>query len=155
LSGQDGSVLHEVTRDERADYNNLFGYAVSGAGDVDGDGYGDFVVGDPGWVHKHGMGNGRVQVYSGRDGNEMIVRRGEDYGGAGFRLDGFGCAVSSAGDVNADGHADIIVGANRGLTTGFGFVYSGERGVMVWGVEAHTADKVDVRPPLSWYPDNR
>ena len=156
LSGQDGSLLHEVTRDREADHDNRFGYVLSGAGDVNGDGFGDFLVGDPGWTNNHGDGKRSYPRLLGarRSRADRPSRRGPT-GVAAFRVDGFGCAVSAAGDVDADGHADVIVGANRVLTTGLGFVYSGERGVMLWEVEALAAYNVKVRPLRSLHPANR
>ncbi|MDY7078932.1 MAG: integrin alpha, partial [Chloroflexota bacterium] len=86
-----------------------FGYAVSTAGDVNDDGYDDVIVGAPGY--DDGQTNeGRATVYFGSS-------TGITTGAAGWTADGdqagayFGRSVSTAGDVNGDGYADVIVGA--------------------------------------------
>ncbi len=79
-----------------------FGAAVAGAGDVNRDGYADFIVGAPTYFPE-----GAIFVYYGTSGNPanpvMLP---------GFQVNSrFGEAVSSAGDVNGDGYNDIIAGA--------------------------------------------
>jgi len=94
-----------------------FGYSVWGADDVNGDGYGDVVVG----AMEANSAAGAAYVYLGGSGGvgttAMPALLGP--GGAnGF----FGCAVSGAGDVNGDGYADLVVGAFE-VTTGDGAAY--------------------------------
>lgn len=74
-----------------------FGSLVSPAGDVDADGFPDFAVGAP--------DAGLVQVYSGFDGTQLATLRGAASG------ERFGAALAPAGDADADGHADLAVGA--------------------------------------------
>jgi hypothetical protein len=86
---------------------DAFGFAVSGAGDVNKDGFDDMIVG----AYHNGAGGkdaGRAYVYSGGKSIEptpSAVFTGEAPG------DAFGYAVASAGDANGDGYADIVVGA--------------------------------------------
>jgi glycosylphosphatidylinositol phospholipase D len=84
------------------------GASVSSAGDVNGDGIGDVIVGacgtDTGVVF--GTSGARPPVFP------LVALNGSN----GFRLTGFGAcnydaSVSGAGDVNGDGIADLIVGA--------------------------------------------
>lgn len=93
------------------------GYSVSSAGDMNKDGFSDIVIGSPGAdVISYSAGpNGRAYVIFGNSlthdidllslaTNQGFTMRGE----GGF----FGSSVSTAGDVNGDGYADIIIGAN-------------------------------------------
>jgi hypothetical protein len=100
--------------------------AASTAGDVNGDGYSDVIVGAPGYDDTH-TGEGRVYVFhggsSGLAGSPTWVCDGEQDNAL------FGDGASTAGDVNGDGYADIIVSASRfdnGQTDeGRVFVYHG------------------------------
>jgi len=91
-----------------------FGFTVSGAGDVNGDGFKDAIVGAP-FV---AVDIGRAYVFFGGSAADDV---------ADLTLNGdpashlFGVSVSKAGDVNADGFDDIIVGAeNSGAYLFFG-----------------------------------
>jgi hypothetical protein len=86
-----------------------FGQAVAGAGDVNGDGYEDVVVGVPqdGTVASFA---GKAYVYLG--GTSYITSASVvAIAGPGSANGYFGAAVSSAGDVEGDGYADVIIGA--------------------------------------------
>jgi FG-GAP repeat len=87
-----------------------FGACVQAAGDVNGDGYADVIVGS--WLYDHGeVDEGRAYVYCGSDSGlaDMPAWIGESQSpGAVY---GYFCA--SAGDVNGDGFDDIVVGARR------------------------------------------
>ncbi|MFG0319060.1 MAG: integrin alpha, partial [Planctomycetota bacterium JB042] len=81
--------------------------AVDGAGDVDGDGYADFVIGRP--EPSHDELPGSVEVYRGSpDGLE--AEPAWTFEGA-EPDEEFGNDVAGVGDVNADGYADVVVGA--------------------------------------------
>ncbi len=85
-----------------------FGICVAAAGDVNGDGFGDVIVGsDPSVLN--GDAIGRVDLYHGSPsglGVSPAWSVADDQPGSGF-----GAAVASAGDVNGDGYSDVIVGA--------------------------------------------
>ncbi|HLK27774.1 MAG TPA: FG-GAP-like repeat-containing protein [Puia sp.] len=91
---------------------DTFGYSVASAGDVNGDGYGDIVVGAPG-VSLTGTNEGAAYIYLG-SASGIATNAPADtlYGPNAFG--GFGVSVSTAGDVNGDGYSDIIVGTSGG-----------------------------------------
>lgn len=83
--------------------NARFGHSVATAGDVDGDGYADVIIGAP-----QAGGTGRVYIFLGGPGGLSTTPALTLNGAAGS---GYGHAVSTAGDVNSDGFADVIIGA--------------------------------------------
>jgi hypothetical protein len=87
-----------------------FGYSVAGAGDVNGDGFGDLVVGAV-YASNPDSAEGLAYLYLGSPSGIATTPAWvaeSDSPGAGF-----GGSVSGAGDVNADGYADVIVGAHH------------------------------------------
>jgi hypothetical protein len=113
-----------------------FGWSVSAVGDVDADGTPDLAVGAPSdevKIKYHTgsiLGEGYVEtergsawVFSGSDFHVLFVWRGDEEGSR------FGQCVAAAGDINQDGHADVLVGA-PGIPESLGYVriYSGNDG---------------------------
>ncbi|MGH8003267.1 MAG: integrin alpha, partial [Limisphaerales bacterium] len=84
------------------------GNAIAGAGDVNGDGKRDFIVGDPFGAFSPAWYGGSASVYSGADGSLLFETGGTADGGL------LGYSVAGAGDINGDGKADVIVGAAGG-----------------------------------------
>ena len=112
-----------------AESNNTaaaFGYAVGTAGDVNGDGYSDIIVGAPNYTNVQ-TSEGKAYVYRGSI-NGLIT--GPIWMAEGQQEKaGFGYSVGTAGDVNGDGYSDIIIGApdydNGQTDEGCAFVYHG------------------------------
>ena len=114
--------------------SDYLGNSVSGAGDVDNDGYDDVIVGAYG-NDAGGSGAGRAYVYSGQTGDIIWTFTGE------ADNDHFGHSVSGAGDVNNDGYDDLIVGApNCGVERGRAYVYSGLTGGLLWTFTGEAAE---------------
>ncbi|QDV05988.1 FG-GAP repeat protein [Planctomycetes bacterium Poly30] len=120
LSGRDGSVLHELRGQSSAETH--FGAALDAAGDLDGDGFPDLLVGSPNPDPTAPI-FGSVYAFSGADGS--LIHRWVE---AQINED-FGRAVSGVGDVNGDGRDDIVIGSPRAANSrGFARIYSGATG---------------------------
>jgi len=123
----------------------LFGSSVSSAGDVNGDGYSDVIVGAPNFDNGQ-TDEGRVFVYHGSaTGLSATANWTTESNQASAQ---FGKSVSSAGDVNGDGYSDVIVGApnfdNGQTDEGRVFVYHGSASGLSttanWTVESNQAN---------------
>ena len=119
-----------------------FGWSVSGAGDFDGDGYDDLIIGA--WTSDAGgPQSGQVYVFSGRTGDTLYVITGEQ---SFNQLGGATAGVSSIGDFNGDGYDDIIIGARFhngvGSKSGRAYVFLGGPGPYPVRTEASSADMI-------------
>jgi len=122
-----------------------FGYSVSTAGDVNGDGYSDVIIGAP-WYTNTQSGEGLAVVYYGSDSGLSTVQNWRVEGDQEFAV--LGWSVSSAGDVNGDGYSDVIIGApwydNGDYDEGRSFVYYGSSSGLsttpAWTAEGNQAN---------------
>jgi FG-GAP repeat protein/VCBS repeat protein len=101
-----------------------FGNSVASAGDVNGDGFSDVIVGAPGFDNGANTNEGRAYLYLGSAAG--LGTTPAWLGGSGLAQSQFGHSVASAGDINGDGYSDVIVGAsnyNDGVNIRGGRVY--------------------------------
>lgn len=106
--------------------NDNHGWSVSSAGDVNGDGYSDIIIGVTGDDY-NGTNAGKAVIYFGGQSMNNVADVSL-YGGS-FPSDFCGHSVSTAGDVNGDGYDDVIVGSiyndDAGTNAGSAYLYFG------------------------------
>ncbi|MBN1677759.1 MAG: FG-GAP repeat protein [Candidatus Thermoplasmatota archaeon] len=141
---ESGSLLDLVWIAEGNQTGANFGNSVASAGDVNGDGYDDVIVG----AHNYNGGNsseGRAFLYLGSSSGLSTLPSWTAESDQSYAR--FGFSVSSAGDVNNDGFADVIVSAyaydGGEFDEGRVFLYlgsfSGLSASPVWTVESDQA----------------
>jgi len=101
------------------------GTAVAGAGDLNGDGYADVVIGEPDYDRDPEESVGRAYVFRGSAAGLEVDPSWFAEGDVPFVM--IGSAVASAGDVNGDGIGDLLVGApgDGRMIMGRVFLYAG------------------------------
>jgi len=106
-----------------------YGFAVASAGDVNNDGYGDVIIGAPGWDNSTAPTVGRVFIYHGSPTGLMDTASTTIIPPVNNGQTRFGAAVTGLGDFNGDGYGDVAIGApNYGAgqsDAGAVFVYFG------------------------------
>ncbi len=138
LSSMDGRIGFRVAG---LDVYDGLGFSVSKAGDINGDGFDDLVLGAPGKFspvpedHTHPIFGDAFVLFGKTGGFEETVHLGDFDGSNGFHIsgvsdDGLGYSVSDGGDINGDGLADLILGAKNadvtGKNSGAGYVIFGQ-----------------------------
>jgi hypothetical protein len=134
FAGADGGLLLTLESPTPEEGGSL-GISVSGAGDVDNDGCDDVIAG----AHQEDGGAydaGRAYVFSGINGALLHTLVSPNP-----RVQGnFGGAVSGAGDVDGDGHADVAVAAHwedgAVIVCGRAYVISGATGDVIHALES-------------------
>ncbi len=113
LNGGNGFKLSGVATNDRS------GFSVASAGDVNGDGFDDLIVGAWGDDPNESYSGASYVVFGKASGIAANIALSSLNGENGFKLGGVaagdesGWSVASAGDVNGDGFDDLIVGASR------------------------------------------
>jgi Ca2+-binding RTX toxin-like protein len=128
LSSLNGRIGFQISGEGELDYS---GTSVASAGDINGDGFADLIVGAP---NAEPSGNGASYVVFGKAGDFAAnLQLSSLNGGNGFKIGGNGIsggvgdtsgrAVAGAGDVNGDGFADVIIASG---SPGASFVVFGK-----------------------------
>ena len=124
-----------------AEYSARFGKSVASAGDVNGDGFLDVVVGAPD-LNAQAEREGRAYLYLGTSSglSTTAAWTADPTDQAEAR---FGTSVAGAGDINQDGYADVLIGAPLAGTApgpGRAYLYLGSAGGLAstpsWVVES-------------------
>ena len=140
-SGADGQHLVHARGTQEEEW---FGTSVTGAGDVNGDGTPDVLVGAPfRWYNDLGFPPGSAVVVSGVDGSTLRTYSGNNGG------DYFGTSVELVPDVDGDGAPDHAVGSPRhdvgGEDVGAVFVYSGLTGALITSMTGEVDSRFGTR----------
>jgi hypothetical protein len=131
LSSGTGAVLLEVDGTEPL---AAFGGAVAGLPDLNGDGFPEFLSGEPKYAYASPYESGRVFVISSKDGTKLRTYVGEN------DSDWLGSTLAVLGDVDADGTKDYAIAApgwssgDRGKV----YVYSGATGNLIFSVTGNS-----------------
>lgn len=150
LDGNNGFVVGGI------DAGDMSGWSVSSAGDINGDGFDDLIIGSSRADANGVINAGESYVIFGTDsGFDATFNLTNLDGSNGFAINGIsssdysGTSVSGAGDVNGDGYDDIIIGAygadiNGVQSTGASYVIFGHGGE--WGSSYDLADLPNSAP---------
>lgn len=117
LGGAMGVASMPAQTLDGVDESDRFGWSVSSAGDVNGDGFGDIVIGSAsaGSDARSAIAGIASVFHGGRAGVSSVADRTLEapamVGGGLCRHCAFGFSVAGAGDVNGDGFGDVVVGA--------------------------------------------
>ncbi|MHC5736640.1 hypothetical protein [Nostoc sp.] len=145
LNGTNGFAINGINTYDAS------GLPVSSAGDINGDGIDDLIIGAPG-ADLNGNSSGQSYVVFGsKEGFDAQLNLSTLNGTNGFAINGInpgdfsGLSVSSAGDINGDGIDDLIIGASNadpnGSSSGQSYVVFGNKGGFAASLDLSTLNR--------------
>jgi Ca2+-binding RTX toxin-like protein len=147
LSTLDGTIGFQINGEAEGDSS---GYSVASAGDVNGDGYDDLIIGSSRADPNGGNSGASYVVFGKASGFAASLNLSTLDGINGFKVSGevagdrSGVSVASAGDVNGDGYDDLIIGAYmadpNGNASGASYVVFGKASGFVADLDPSTLD---------------
>nr|WP_298937103.1 FG-GAP-like repeat-containing protein [uncultured Dyadobacter sp.] len=146
LGSEGGVNKASVKSYESNQPNTKLGNATASAGDINGDGYDDVIVGAcMSGADDHGASYLYYGSVSGINFINVITITGAE------AFENFGWSVSSAGDINSDGFSDVAISAPYHNIDGIVYVYYGSKsGLNTASFSAITGNQVGTSPAFGY-----
>jgi hypothetical protein len=156
LSSLNGTNGFRITCEANGNAANL---VVASVGDVNGDGFDDMIVGAPNARTNGGYSGASYVVFGRNTSFPANFEVSSLNGSSGFQISGesetdfSGRSVASAGDINGDGFADVIIGAPEANLTPDSFEHNGASYVVFGGGRLPRKPAIVELEWRQWFPD--